>query len=77
MHNSGIVVEHNQSAFNLSRQNSQQGAVLREPAVERDSEEAPSLDDPLLRETLHYYILRGKLARQSNTREQQEQEQEL
>lgn len=74
MHNSGIVVEHKQSAFNLSRQNSQQGAVPREPEEERDSEEAPSLDDPFLQETLQYYILRGQLARQSNAREQQEQE---
>ena len=74
MHNSGIVVEHKQSAFNLSRQNSQQEGVLREPGEERDSEEAPSLDDPFLQETLQYYILKGQFARQFNAREQKEQE---
>jgi hypothetical protein len=72
MLNNGIVAEPRQNAFNLSRQNSQPGAVLREPGEERDLEEVPSLDDPFLQETLQYYLLRGQLARQSNASEQQE-----
>jgi hypothetical protein len=74
MHNSGILAEPKISAFNLSRQNSQLGAVLREPWEKGDSEEVPSLDDPFLQETLQYYILRGQLARQSNASEQQERD---
>ncbi len=70
MHNSGILAEPKNSALNLSVQNSQSGAVLGEPWEERDSEEVPSLDDPFLQETLQYYMLRGKLARQANASEQ-------
>ena len=70
MHNSGILAELKNNAFNLSVQNSQPGAVLGEPWEERDSEEVPSLDDPFLQETLQYYMLRGKLARQANASEQ-------
>jgi hypothetical protein len=72
MKNSGILSKPRNSDLNLSRQNSQPGAVLREPSEERDSEELPSLDDPSLQETLHYYTLKGQLARQSNVSEQQE-----
>jgi hypothetical protein len=70
MHNSDILAEPKNSALNLSRQNSQPGAVLREPWEEGDLEEVPSLDDPFLQETLQYYMLKGQLARQSNAREQ-------
>jgi hypothetical protein len=70
IHNSGILAEPKDSALNLSRQNSQLEAVLREPWEEEDLEEVPSLDDPFLQETLQYYILRGQLARQSNASEQ-------
>ncbi len=70
MHNSGILAEPKNSALNLSRQNSQLGAVLGEPWEERDSEEAPSLDDPFLQETLQYYMQMGQLARQANASEQ-------
>jgi hypothetical protein len=52
------------------RQNSQPDAVLEEPWKDRNSEELPSLDDPLLRETLQYYMLRGQLAQQSKASEQ-------
>jgi hypothetical protein len=72
MKNSGILAEPKNSDLNLSRQNSQPEAVLREPWEEQDSEEIPSLDDPSLQETLQYYMLRGQLARQSNASEQQE-----
>jgi CheY-like chemotaxis protein len=61
MHNSGILTEPKNSALNPSRQNSQPRAVLRKPWEERDSEEPPSLDDPVLRETLQNYMLRGSL----------------
>jgi hypothetical protein len=70
MHNSDILAEPENSALNLSRQNSQPRAVLREPWEEGDLEEVPSLDDPFLQETLQYYMLKGQLARQSNTSEQ-------
>jgi hypothetical protein len=72
IHSSGIVAEPGHSDFNLSRQNSQSGAILREPGEERNSEEVLLLDDPFLQETLQYYKLRGQLARQSNASEQQE-----
>jgi hypothetical protein len=70
MHNNAILAEPKDSAFNLSGQNRQPGAVLREPWEEEDSEEVLSLDDPFLQETLQYYILRGQFARQSNASEQ-------
>jgi hypothetical protein len=72
MHNSGILTEPKNSAFNPPRQNGQPRAVLGEPWEERDSEETPSLDDPVLRETLQYHMLRGQLARQANASKQQE-----
>jgi hypothetical protein len=72
MHNSGILAEPKNSAFTLSEQN-QSGAALREPWEEPSMEDVPALDDPLVRETLQYYILRGQFARQqSDAREQQE-----
>ncbi len=70
MNNNGIPAAFKDGAFIPSRQNSQPGAVLREPCEERGSEEMPSLDDPFLRETLQYYILRGQPARQSKESEQ-------
>jgi hypothetical protein len=72
--NNGILSEPRYRDVNLPRQNSLPGATLRESWEERDSEEAPSLDDPSLQETLQYYMLRGQLARQSNVSEQQEQD---
>jgi hypothetical protein len=74
MKNNGILAEPRNSDLNLSSQNTQPGAMLREPWEEIEWEEFPSLDDPSLQETLQYYILRGQLARQSNASEQQEQE---
>ena len=74
MKNNVNLAESRSSDVNLSRQNSQPGAVLRESWKERDSEELPSLDDPSLKETLQYYMLKGRLARQSNASEQQEQD---
>jgi hypothetical protein len=72
MKNNGILDEPRNSDLNLSRQNGQPGAVLREPWEEQESEEVPSLDDPSLQETLQYYMLRGQLGRQSNASERQE-----
>jgi len=72
MENSDILAEPSHSDLNLSRQNTQPGAVLPEPRADRDSQELPSLDDPTLQQTLHYYILRGRLARQHNASEQHE-----
>jgi hypothetical protein len=63
MHKSSIVAEPENSPFNVTEQN-QSGAVLREPWEEPYWEDTPSLDDPSLRETLEYYMLKGQIARQ-------------
>jgi hypothetical protein len=70
INNNGILVDPKSDALIPSGQNSQPGAVLEEPGKERNSEVLPSLDDPFLRETLQYYILRGQLAKQSKASEQ-------
>jgi len=68
--NNGILADPKSDALIAPGQNSQPGAVLEEPWMERNSEELPSLDDPFLRETLQYYILRGQLAQQAKANEQ-------
>jgi hypothetical protein len=70
INNNGILVDPKSDALIPPGQNSQSGAVLEEPWKERNSEELPSLDDPFLRESLQYYILRGQLAKQSKASEQ-------
>jgi hypothetical protein len=68
--NNGILADPKSDALITPWQNTQSRAVLEEPWQERNSEELPSLDDPLLRETLQYYSLRGQLAQQSKESEQ-------
>jgi hypothetical protein len=70
MNNDVILADPKSDALIFPGQNIQPGAVPDEPWKERNSEELPSLDDPFLRETLHYYVLRGQLARQSKESEQ-------
>ncbi len=72
INNNGILAASQSIALIPPGQNTQPGAVLEEPWQERNSEELPSLDDPLLRETLQYYSLRGQLAQQSKESEQSE-----
>jgi hypothetical protein len=69
INNNGILADPQSDALIPPWQNSQPEAVLEEPWKERNSEELPSLDDPFLRETLQYYILRGQLAQQSKASE--------
>ncbi len=70
MHNNGIIAEPKNSASNFPEQN-QSGAAPHEPWEELHLGDAPSLDDPYLREMLEHYILKGQLARQqSNTHDQ-------
>jgi hypothetical protein len=70
INNNGILADPKNDALILPWQNTQPGAVLDEPWKERNLEDLPSLDDPLLRETLQYYMLRGQLAQQSKASEQ-------
>lgn len=70
INNNGILAASQSIALIPPGQNTQPRAVLEEQWKERNSEELPSLDDPLLRETLKYYSLRGQLARQSKESEQ-------
>jgi hypothetical protein len=70
INNNGILAASQSIALIPPGQNTQPRTVLEEPWKERNSEELPSLDDPLLRETLKYYSLRGQLARQSKENEQ-------
>ncbi len=69
INNNGILADPKSDTLIPRGQNSKPGAVLEEPWRERNSEELPSLDDPFLRETLQYYILRGQLAKQSKASE--------
>jgi hypothetical protein len=45
-------------------------ATTGEPVKNKDLDEMLSLDDPFLRETLQFYLLKGQLARQSKESEQ-------